>query len=296
MDQAKRDPVTGQSTTGHEWNGIEELNTPIPRVVLFFLAVATLFAVGLLAADAGLAARLDLYQGSARHRPAPDRDRAGRATRRPSAPAGPHRSPMASFAEIAADPALMQPCARDRRTLFADNCAVCHGMRRHGRAGLPQSRRGLLAVGRRARGHRRDHPRRHQRARPSDTRVVADDGLRPRRHARARAGTRTSSPMSARFRGSHCEARPRRAVPRRQGSLRRELRRLPRRERQRPARSRRAGPDRRQLDLWRRSRMSIYNSVHTGRQGHMPSWEGRLSPTEIKLLALYVGTLRAQRR
>jgi cytochrome c oxidase cbb3-type subunit 3 len=45
MSQAKRDPISGQLTTGHEWNGIEELDTPIPRVVLFFLAATTLFAV-----------------------------------------------------------------------------------------------------------------------------------------------------------------------------------------------------------------------------------------------------------
>ena len=46
MELGKRDPVTGRMTTGHEWNGIEELDTPIPRVVLFFLAVTTLFAIG----------------------------------------------------------------------------------------------------------------------------------------------------------------------------------------------------------------------------------------------------------
>ena len=33
----ERDPVTGRKTTGHEWNGIKELDTPVPRVVLFFL-------------------------------------------------------------------------------------------------------------------------------------------------------------------------------------------------------------------------------------------------------------------
>jgi cytochrome c oxidase cbb3-type subunit 3 len=41
---------------------------------------------------------------------------------------------------------------------------------------------------------------------------------------------------------------------------------------------------------------SVLNTVHGGRQGHMPSWEGRLSPTEIKLLALYVGTLGGTRK
>ena len=38
-------PYTGYMTTGHEWNGIKELNTPVPRPVYFFLAVTALFAV-----------------------------------------------------------------------------------------------------------------------------------------------------------------------------------------------------------------------------------------------------------
>ena len=66
----ERDPHTGYMTTGHEWNGIKELNTPVPRLVYFFLIVTALFSVGLLGADAGLAARRDLHQGPARHRPA----------------------------------------------------------------------------------------------------------------------------------------------------------------------------------------------------------------------------------
>jgi cytochrome c oxidase cbb3-type subunit 3 len=36
---------------------------------------------------------------------------------------------------------------------------------------------------------------------------------------------------------------------------------------------------------------TIINSVHGGRQGHMPTWNERLSPAEIKLLALYVHSM-----
>jgi cytochrome c oxidase cbb3-type subunit 3 len=36
---------------------------------------------------------------------------------------------------------------------------------------------------------------------------------------------------------------------------------------------------------------SVYASVYAGRQGYMPHWSARLSPTDIKILALYVGTL-----
>ncbi|MFT7446749.1 MAG: cytochrome c oxidase cbb3-type subunit 3, partial [Glaciecola sp.] len=31
MSKGKKDDVTGTSTTGHSWDGIEELNTPLPR-------------------------------------------------------------------------------------------------------------------------------------------------------------------------------------------------------------------------------------------------------------------------
>ena len=41
----ERDPYTGYMTTGHEWNGIKELNSPVPRPVYFFLIVAGVFSV-----------------------------------------------------------------------------------------------------------------------------------------------------------------------------------------------------------------------------------------------------------
>src|SRR5215468_8189139 len=44
--EPQRDSLTGYLTTGHEWNGITELNTPVPRVVYFFLTIAFLFSVG----------------------------------------------------------------------------------------------------------------------------------------------------------------------------------------------------------------------------------------------------------
>ena len=39
------DPVSGHKTTGHEWNGIEELDTPVPRGVLIFIVVTHLWAL-----------------------------------------------------------------------------------------------------------------------------------------------------------------------------------------------------------------------------------------------------------
>jgi cytochrome c oxidase cbb3-type subunit 3 len=36
---------------------------------------------------------------------------------------------------------------------------------------------------------------------------------------------------------------------------------------------------------------TIAATIHGGRQGHMPTWEGRLTDTEIRILALYVHSL-----
>jgi cytochrome c oxidase cbb3-type subunit 3 len=41
---------------------------------------------------------------------------------------------------------------------------------------------------------------------------------------------------------------------------------------------------------------SIFTSIHHGRQGHMPSWEGRLTPLERKLLTLYMLDLREEKQ
>ena len=70
MAVEERDPHTGYLTTGHEWNGIKELNTPVPRAVYFFLIADGAVRRRLLGADAGLADRHDLYQGPAGHRSA----------------------------------------------------------------------------------------------------------------------------------------------------------------------------------------------------------------------------------
>ena len=37
MTERKKDDVTGIETTGHSWDGIEELNTPLPRWWLWTL-------------------------------------------------------------------------------------------------------------------------------------------------------------------------------------------------------------------------------------------------------------------
>src|SRR5208282_6863296 len=45
-DPGQVDKVSGQTTTGHEWDGIRELNTPLPRWWLWLFYITIAFAFG----------------------------------------------------------------------------------------------------------------------------------------------------------------------------------------------------------------------------------------------------------
>src|SRR5262245_53802691 len=136
MAVEERDPHSGYLTTGQEWNGIKELNTPVPRAVYFFLIVTALFAVGywilmptwplgvtytkgLLGIDQRAIVSESLKEAAL--------DRAALVDRIASA----------DDAAIQGDPQLMAFVRHTGRTLFGDNCAACHGRNAQGGKGFP---------------------------------------------------------------------------------------------------------------------------------------------------------------
>ena len=136
MAVEERDNYTGYLTTGHEWNGIKELNTPVPRPVYFFLLAAFLYSVvywilmpawpigvsytkGLLGLDQRNIVQDSLKQAAL-----------GRS-------AWTKQIETKSYQDIQADPALMNIVRQNGRTLFGDNCAVCHGLNAKGGRGFP---------------------------------------------------------------------------------------------------------------------------------------------------------------
>ena len=125
----ERDPHTGYMTTGHEWNGIKELNTPVPRVVYFFLIWRSLPLIG-------CSARVspsDLYEGllgsSTNHCHGIDQTAASNA--KPDTGLGPRAI------RPSRRPKLMTIVRQAGRTLFGDNCAACHGFDAKGGKGFP---------------------------------------------------------------------------------------------------------------------------------------------------------------
>ncbi len=136
MAVGERDPYTGHMTTGHEWNGIKELNTRVPWPVYFFLGLAAAFSLvywvlmpawplgvtytkGLLGIDQRSTVEAQLRQAAL--------DRA----------VWTQQIEAAGFAEILGDPTLMQTVRETGGALFGDNCAVCHGVDARGGPGYP---------------------------------------------------------------------------------------------------------------------------------------------------------------
>lgn len=287
MAHEKHDPVTGQMTTGHEWNGIEELDTPVPRVVLFFLAVTVLFSIvywifmpafplirsytpGLLGFDQRQVLTEQVQQAAAARAVWTD------------------RIARMDFAAITADPALMRHVRESGRTLFGDNCAVCHGSAGTGGQGFPSLAAKAWLWGGEPEaltqtirvGINSTHP---------DTRVSQmmafgrDDVIDPESvravaaYVRSLSGQQLADPDRGRLaKGKEVFAANCVACHGENGKGSREF----------------GAPDLTDATwIYGGDANAIHVSINAGRQGHMPHWEGRLSALEIKLLALYVATL-----
>src|SRR5690606_38635067 len=122
----ERDKFSGQLTTGHEWNGIKELNTPVPRLLWAFLICTTLFAVGwtvLMPSWPGINTYFRGLLGADQHQSV----RAAVAEAEALRAGWTERVATEDFADLYADDAIMDIVRRDGRRLFGDNCLACHG-------------------------------------------------------------------------------------------------------------------------------------------------------------------------
>ena len=290
MAAVERDPHTGHQTTGHEWNGIKELNTPVPRVVIFFIVVTHLFALGywilmpawplgvtytkgLLGIDQRRTVAEALEQAAA--------DRA----------AWTQRIDAEDYAAIQADPDLMRFVRETGHSLFGDNCAVCHGAGGRGGPGYPSLATGSWLWGgdpaQIAETLRVGINSTHPDTRTGQMLAFGRDQILTRNQvgdvvtyvqslsdpslqadpARLEAGHEIFAANCAACHGERGKGLDEFGAP----------------------------------DLTDKSwiyggdRQSIFTTVYGGRQGHMPTWESRLSPLQRKILALYVADLGDRR-
>src|SRR5947208_3185328 len=125
-DQKHIDDFSGTSTTGHEWDGIRELDTPLPRWWLWTFYATIVFALvywvfmpswpgvtGYARGFLGYSSRaaVDASMIQAKQAMAGMRDRLA----------------TTSLADIEKSPDLLEFAAAGGRSAFAVNCSQCHG-------------------------------------------------------------------------------------------------------------------------------------------------------------------------
>lgn len=130
------DPVTGYDTTGHDWGGIKELNTPFPKIALIALTLTFAYSVvawillptwplgrdytrGILGLDQQEMAEARLRDVT---------------TLRSS---WLERFGEADFAALTDDASLLAVAMPAADRLFQDNCSACHGRVGEGGPGYP---------------------------------------------------------------------------------------------------------------------------------------------------------------
>jgi cytochrome c oxidase cbb3-type subunit 3 len=130
------DQVSGKTTTGHEWDGIKELNTPLPRwwVITFYLCIV--WAVGYWIVYPAWPLVSGYTTGvlhySSRADVAVELANLEKVRGDKMVALG-----AASLADIEKDPALLALARARGKTVFGDNCAACHGSGAAGAKGYP---------------------------------------------------------------------------------------------------------------------------------------------------------------
>ncbi len=283
MSVEERDPHSGYKTTGHEWNGIKELNTPVPRPVWFFLISAVLFSVvywvlmpawpmgrtftkGLLGVDQ----RATVEQSVARAEAA-RADWTGALETTP-------------FETALADVVLMARVRDTAPALFADNCAVCHGAGGQGARGYPSLRDDVWVWGGAPEtiaetirvGVNSGHPdtRISQMAAYGRDRMLPQEDVRAVvSYVRALSAERPPPPSRTLTRGAEVFSATCATCHGERGEGNQSV----------------GAPDLTDDEwLYAGDPDTVFETVWHGRQGQMPAWERRLSLAQRRMLTLYL--------
>jgi len=274
------DALTGTATTGHEWDGLRELNTPLPRWWLWSFYLTIVWAIGYWIVYPAWPLITTATQGvfGYHSRAAVVEDLAALHAMR-----GPMMQQLASAstAEIAGSPQLIDFARAQGRVAFADNCAPCHGAGGGGAKGYPNLNDddwlwgGKLAdieqtirFGARSghdNGRQGNMPPFKDVLKPAEMSAVADyvrslSGLATEPGVDIKAGQKVFADNCAVCHGDNAKGNREVGAP----NL----------------------TDR--IWLYGSDKATIVQGLQQGRGGVMPVWEGRLSEPVIKALTVYV--------
>ncbi len=283
-DRPEVDALSGTETTGHEWDGIKELNTPLPRWWVGIFIATIVWAIGywivmpawpLLngytpgilghSQRAQVAADLKALSGM-------------RVTRE-------QQLAKASLNQIVANPDLLQFAQAEGRSAFADNCAPCHGSGGQGGHGYPNLNDDVWLWGGTLAdiqhtitvGVRSTDPATRQSQMPA---FGHDAILKPDQiddlteyvvHLSGRPVNAAAVARATKLFADNCAA-----CHGADGKGNRQM----------------GAPNLTDNDwLYGPRREDIHDQIWNGHGGVMPTWAGRLSPETIKALAVYVHSL-----
>lgn len=279
------DHVSGRSTTGHEWDGIKELNTPLPRWWILTFYATIIWAIGYWviypAWPLMTSYTTGLFHYSTRASVADELANLEALRGEKMKVLG-----NASLADIEKDPALLALARARGKTVFADNCAPCHGTGAAGAKGYPNLNdddwlwgASLDQIAQTIQfGARSGHPKTHEGqmlAFGRDGVLKKDEIVTVANYVRSLSGLSTAPGYDAAA-GKKIFAENCVSCHGDDAKGNQEL----------------GAPnltDR--IWLYGSDEATLVETITNGRAGVMPAWSGRLDPVTIKALTVYVHSL-----
>ncbi len=283
-DKREIDDVTGVETTGHAWDGIKELNKPLPKWWLMTFYASIVWAIGYMIVYPawptlnGYTKGIWGYSQRAVVSEEIEGAKAAQATFRTAL----EKTPLA---EVKNDPDLLRFAMVGGAASFATNCAPCHGRGAQGFAGYPNLNDDDWLWG----GSLADIEKTihygirsgHKESRIGDMPKYGIDGLLQPTEIDDAAEfvlslTKRATDAAAAARGAKTFGEQCATCHGAEGKGNVEL-----------------GAPNLTDDIWLYGggKPAIVQSIATGRGGSMPAWHGRLDPVTLKSLAVYVHSL-----
>ncbi|ASY63359.1 Cytochrome c oxidase subunit CcoP [Sinorhizobium sojae CCBAU 05684] len=130
------DEISGVETTGHEWDGIRELNNPMPRWWVYTFYATILWGIGYAIAYPSWPLLTEATKGVLGYSSRAEVS-AELAAARAAQAGNMERIASRTVEEIIADPQLQQFAIAAGASAFKVNCAQCHGSGAAGAEGFP---------------------------------------------------------------------------------------------------------------------------------------------------------------
>ena len=282
--KTEKDAYTGRETTGHEWDGIRELNSPLPKWWLYIFYATIVFSVGycvLYPAIPLLRSHSDGLLGYTTRTALVESTEAAAAAQSGYI----SRINAASLEEIRKTPELLAFAESGGRAAFAENCVPCHRAGGAGAKGFPNLADddwlwgGTLAAIHQTITHgvRNADADSRQSQMP---RFGADNLLKPAQISDVAdyvlSLSHQPAPADAVKRGSAVFAENCALCHGEKGTGNQEV----------GAKNLTDG-----IWIYGGDKATLVETITNARNGSMPAWGARLDPTTIKMLAVYVHSL-----